>query len=528
MKKNSKWYFWFFLLITSLCYNYQKIIFLRPGSTHQWRQADCLSIALNFYQEGMNFFSPSIHWVGEKGDGKTVSEFPIIYYLVALLWKIFGYHEFIFRGVNILIVFCGLFALFRIMEDVLKDSLWAIMLTLFLFTSPLLAYYANNFLADCSALGLSLVGWYFFYSFYKKESGKYFIVSIFFFLLAGLIKISSAISFATIILIFLFEYLHVIKFKEEKKIFQKPVLPIVCFILVGLLFASWFTYAVHYNKINNSGIFLTDIFPMWELSGHDIRKNAILLYNELLPQFFSRTGLHFILILFLINVLAYKKANRLLITINISLFVGVIIYLVLFYKAFDMHDYYLTNLLIFLPITILTFFSALKKQYVNLFESKITKAAFAILLIFSIYNCAVQNRVKYSAGDKIAKYSFVLDNKEVDYWNWYHWWYDNHLGAYESITPYIRSLGIQPTDKVISIPDQSINITLYLMNQKGFTDFGYSGYATEDRIGKFISLGAKYLFINDTLLYEKDYIKPFLKNKIGSYRNIEIYDLRRL
>ena len=32
----------------------------------------------------------------------------------------------------------------------------------------------------------------------------------------------------------------------------------------------------------------------------------------------------------------------------------------------------------------------------------------------------------------------------------------------EDITPYLRSLGIERTDKVISLPDGSFNISLYL------------------------------------------------------------------
>src|SRR5687767_1524100 len=73
---------------------YSKTMFFRPGSIHQWRQTDCLSITKNYYEEGMNFFSPRIHYQGVEG-GKAVSECPILNYSVACLWKIFGEHEFI-------------------------------------------------------------------------------------------------------------------------------------------------------------------------------------------------------------------------------------------------------------------------------------------------------------------------------------------------------------------------------------------------------------------------------------------------
>ena len=108
----------------------------RPYSIHQWRQADCLSITMNYYMEGLNFFEPKIHWLADGKDGKTVSDFPIIYYIVAKLWKVFGYHEYIFRLINTLIVFTGLFCLFKFIGNLLSDKFWAYIITFLLFTSP--------------------------------------------------------------------------------------------------------------------------------------------------------------------------------------------------------------------------------------------------------------------------------------------------------------------------------------------------------------------------------------------------------
>jgi hypothetical protein len=43
------------------------------------------------------------------------------------------------------------------------------------------------------------------------------------------------------------------------------------------------------------------------------------------------------------------------------------------------------------------------------------------------------------------------------------------------VEPYLRSLGIKPDDKVISLPDFSFDITLYFMNQVGWD----SGFCTK-------------------------------------------------
>ena len=105
--------FIFLLFIISWLYNYPGILSYPPYSIHAWRQADCLSFTLNFYKENLKFWEPAINGLGVDGQGRTVSEFPIIYYTVAQLWKIFGQHESIFRLINIAIVFFGLFNLHR-------------------------------------------------------------------------------------------------------------------------------------------------------------------------------------------------------------------------------------------------------------------------------------------------------------------------------------------------------------------------------------------------------------------------------
>ena len=124
MSKKWNYIFIVILLCVSSLYGYRDTLFLRPFSEHQWRQCDCLSIADNYYAEGMHFFSPEVHWSGNTGDGKTsTSECPLIYYTVAALWKVFGYHEFIYRLLNILIAFCGLYALFKLTPHVTHEHI---------------------------------------------------------------------------------------------------------------------------------------------------------------------------------------------------------------------------------------------------------------------------------------------------------------------------------------------------------------------------------------------------------------------
>ena len=137
------------LALIAVFYNYQDIVFKRPQSVHKWRQSDCASIALNYYQDGMNLRHSETHNLTSDGgtSGKSLtSEVPILYFSVAALYNLFGYHDFIYRIFNTLLFFLGLFFLFRLMRFILNDTFWSISLALLVFTAPVLVYYGNNFL----------------------------------------------------------------------------------------------------------------------------------------------------------------------------------------------------------------------------------------------------------------------------------------------------------------------------------------------------------------------------------------------
>ena len=137
----------------------------------------------------------------------------------------------------------------------------------------------------------------------------------------------------------------------------------------------------------------------------------------------------------------------------------------------------------------------------------------------------VEQRVKYDTKDTFVKHTIILDRAYVNMWNEYHKSYEKKLKALESITPYLRELGIKRDDFVISIPDGTINVTLSMMDQKGFTDFGYGWVKDEERMEYFIERGAEYLIINDPGILNKSYLKPFMDRPIGTYHNVTIYKL---
>ena len=118
---NSKWFsnLIFSLLFLALCwfYNYNVTFLQSPQSVHIWRQTNGLSITQMYYNHNLNFFEPEIqHQMSDGGvSGKTAGEFPIIYVAVAKIWQVFGKSEWSFRLFQLIILFSGLFLLFRML-----------------------------------------------------------------------------------------------------------------------------------------------------------------------------------------------------------------------------------------------------------------------------------------------------------------------------------------------------------------------------------------------------------------------------
>jgi hypothetical protein len=491
-----------------------------PYSRHQWRQADCLSITQHYYQDNLPFLEPEIHWRGKGDTGKTISEFPIIYYSVAKIWQVTGKHFWIYRGISFLIMSIGLFYLKKLAQRVLQDDFWAIFIPLLLFSSPILAYYSNSFMMDSNALALAMIAGYHYYRHRTERSYKHLVYACILFLFAGLLKITALLVFLGLGAIFLYELLWQ---ERSLKTRWKELLPYGATLLFIFL---WYRYAGAYNAKNMASVFLQGLLPIWEMTLADIQSHWKLLHSDLKPAFFNVPALCLIGLLFTGMILKFKQTNRFFLALCILSCMGIGGFLLLFFQVFNVHEYYLTNLLVIIPLVSLLVLEFLKRNHTEIFTSRTVKIVAALALIFMTYSAAVQTVVKYDIGKKWARNSFILDKEDVAYWDWFHWNYGNTLKDLETIEPLLEKLGIGKKDKVVSIPDGSINISLYLMNRNGYNDFGYREFTPTQRIEAAKKWGAKYLIINNVeIMKEEAYLQPYLKNKLGGTKHVGIYQL---
>ncbi len=500
----SIWYMLIIIFCMSLYYNYQEILFFRPQSIHQWRQCYGLSYTLNYYQDNNSLLQPALHFLGSDVTGKAASEFPLLYYLIAKLWKVFGYHEYIFRLVYLSIFLIGLILLMKIFEDILQDSILAITFPLLLFTSPMVVYYAINFLPNTPSLGFVMIGWYLFWLFYKTEKNIFLWLSFLVFTLAGLIKVTANISMITLLAIFCLEATGISKFRKGDRLFKHPFVQWIPFILsFGLIF-SWYLYANYYNDLHRVEHLTIGIRPIWKLTTGQIHDHYQGIREQIKWSYFHKSIYWFMLAVFTLIIVTYNKVNKLLLFLTLFIFIGTICFILLYFSVLYQHDYYIIDLLILLPIICLTLMSVFKNYYPALFKSIFLKLVIVILLIINAGFAKRRMTERFSM-------SWMNDN------------YLLNIKRFENITPYLRSIGIGPDDRVLCLPDESPLITLYFMNQKGWTN--YSTNLDSTRISWKINAGADYLFIYIDSINNNPNIKPFIKNKIGEINDIDIYDI---
>lgn len=510
-----KWLFVSLLLITAVLYNYPSILFKRPQSTHHWRQADCASLTLMYYQNGMKFFEPQTHNLTSDNNitGYVApSELPIFYYFIAILYKIFGYHDYIYRTLNTLIFLFGLYYLFKLFQLV-SSSFWGIVGALLFFTSPVLSYYGNNFLTNSSSLSLSIIGWYLFFLYRKQGSQKYFYWSIAMFGLACCMKISAGFSYFAVFAIFLFEKVKIYK-EKEGRVFPRGILPWAMFLVSIAIPLSWIFYADHYNKIHDTGYFSTGIFPLWDMESKYIERVKVNVAGLWRDQYFSDASLIFFGVIFLIQIALAIRSNRFIFTVIILMLLEAVVYVFLQFMTFADHDYYTIDLFIILIFIFINTLVIINKLKPTLLANKYIQIGFVCFLLYNVYHCKTQMRLRYEG-----------------WWNEYPVTRDFH-----TVKPFLRQLGIAPMDTVVIIPEYSYFIH-YLTNQRGWIRYAdeedprkNSLLVAEDSvfIKKCIDSGGKYLFVlnAEKTLKIMPAFKKYTEYLMGKYGNVSVYALK--
>jgi hypothetical protein len=504
--------FIFILIIAglSVVYNYPETITKRPQSIHNWRQCDGASLALNYYQEGMHFFKPRTH--GLYSDNNTTgytapSEIPILYYFTAILYKIFGYHEFIFRALNLLLFFVGLFCVFKLAQSVLNNLFYSVIVLILIFSSPVLVYYADSFLPNTVALSFTFMGWYFFYRFYLNKRTKTFLICALCFLIAGTMKVTELTGPVIILVLLLADRFQIINLKLNinGRLWIKISALLFIFIVVG----GWVIYAKYYNRLHGSWQFTTFTGPIWEMSGEEIALTLHKMNVLWLKEYFYPPTLYFLPVCLFIIFLFSKRSDKMLLYSTLSLTLAVIAFSLLWFQYLGDHDYFFIGFYILPAFLFINFFLIIKKVEFPKTAKRIIQIVYIVIAVANVLHARERHHARY--------YSWMND-------------YEQMKDMY-TIAPRLKNMGITVSDTVIFYPSKYIR-PLYLMNLKGWTLADHAEKSAETEaldsilMETYIKNGAKYLITNTIKPAVKNkLLEPYLKHLYARYNSIYIFKI---
>jgi hypothetical protein len=498
------------ILGMSLAYKYPETLLKRPQSVHSWRQCDGASLALHYYQNGMHFFKPGTQ--GLYSDHETAglaspSEFPVLYYFVACLYKIFGYHEYIFRGTNLLFFFVGLFYLYKLSRILLQDKFHASVIVILLFSSPLIVYYANNFLPNSVALSFTIAGWYYFYLYLLQSRTRTFLLSMLLFGIAGAMKITELSGPIIILFLMLADRMNLLRLNLNAR--KDFVIKIGALAGIFILISAWILYAKWYNNIHLSSTFSTNTYPLWKMSCIQMKTVIHKIHVNWLTDYYWKPTLYVLLVCLLVISILYKKTNQIMALATLLYTLGLVGFSVLWFEALGEHDYFFTGFFILPVFIFINGFLLLEKIQMKPWFRRSVNVLIITFLIFNIIHARNRQEFRYK--------SWMNDYRDMQ-------------DLYQAV-PYLRSIHINPMDTVVYYG--SLNIRpLYLMNLNGWTLRDNSSTIPEVErhdsmlMKQYINTGAKYLITNNiNALANHRSLRPYTHTLKGKFNGIYIFSI---
>lgn len=157
---------------------------------HAWRQYDTAAVARNFAEGQFRILYPQIDWRGNS-PGYVESEFPIYTATVAILYRLFGVHEWLGGAVNVAVYALGALLLLALVRRLFgeREAFFAIF---FYTVVPLSFVFTRTFQPDAFLALASLAGVYYFWQWIERGGTARLVASALGICIAILIKPFSA------------------------------------------------------------------------------------------------------------------------------------------------------------------------------------------------------------------------------------------------------------------------------------------------------------------------------------------------
>lgn len=451
---------------------------------HVMRQTETQSTIINFYEEDMNIFNPRRNDRG-NGDGLHRMEFPLMQWIVAGTYKIFGNHLVISRIFMFIVGLISVFGIYKLLRLIFGHELLAVIGAWAFNFSPSFYYYTINPLPDNFALCCSIWGIVMFFLWLKKGSSYALPVSGLFLSIATLCKLPFILYFSVPLTYFLLEAW---KNKNWKGSITKAAM-VSIFMVLPL---AWYVTVVpqwHGNGIVQG---ILDINVPGSVLLGNLRHHLITTLNESLLNYGS--------VIFFLSGFYFIKKNK---AYKNPLFQVLVAWglVIVLYFLFELnmigksHDYYLFP---FLPILfILVGYGA---YYLFLIKSRIVKYVVIILLLILPLLAYLR-----------------MDGR----------WNPESPGFNRDLLVYKNELRkAVPKDALcIAGNDKSHFIFFYYIDKKGW---GFdNNNLDKEQISKMINGGAMYLFSDSRQIENDSKIANFLDGLVMERGSVRVFRLKK-
>ncbi len=367
---------------------------------HSWRQTLTATIAMNFYSGDMNLLHPSTNWVREYYE----FEFQIYPYLVALLYKVFGFHDLLGRLVSIAFSM-GTVGMLYLLGKRYYDPTTGLIAAGTFAILPMSVFYTRTFMPESAMLFFSVTMLYFFTRWLDNGTWRDFFLASLFTTLTFLIKLPTLYLGAPLL------FLAWLKFRKQIFAQYKLYLFVLLILAPPLL---WYSHMAELHaqthqgesiwlgndKLANQGILL------------DYKFYKLIFWTRLVEKMFAFTAFPF-LILGMVSKVERKEQYLFHIW-----FISVCAYFLIVAVGNRVHEYYQLPIIPVGAIFIGKFLAEFFKAHPNLGDWKrdIKVGLVLLMIIFipihSIYKLNKRlnfNRDYIVIGEQIKRHTMKND-----------------------------------------------------------------------------------------------------------------------
>jgi len=450
-----------------------------PVGYHLWRQTMGLSVARNFYEEDMNLLKPRIDSRGQY-TGITGMEFPLVNYIIALSYHIFGVNNITSRYVILLFSFLAIIYCFLLFKEVFDDKVHGFIASLLLIFSPLFCYYSFVVLPEVPSLAFLFAAIFYLMKWEKENFLQYLFSFSVCLCLAGLLKISALI---------VLPYCFIVIWKK-----RQFTIPVMIGLIGSLTIVTvWYLYARYLSRTyHNFDFLLTLRFPEnFPIFLKTIKK----VFLSWLPEMYINYA-EFILFILGLYALFKQQIQFPKLRLFFKYFaLGIFLFMIAMFPMLIHHDYYMIpSLPLLIGVSTIGAYWLKKRLHHN--QSKLLIVLSFILIIAIPILGSVRALGRFSRS----------------------------ILPYEQLTLESHLLQILPDkNALVIITDNSTSIKLYFANKNGWN---VQDDIALERFNEMIHYGAKYLISDSRILENRPEIKQKL-DLISIYHSFNIFELKK-